>query len=564
MNRRTFLATVPWAIEPRTRASSSRHPAASNLHDHVRLEDVSRHLCAWYVPPKGVDAALRHASEYPVDALFLMGDPSWSTAAEEMTFHDDYPQLAKRGAERERAEKIRAEYRSYAQRAKAAHLAFYLNVGEMVRPNELFVRYPEMRDPDKDAIWQFTASRADEAFTVIPEMDGMIVSLDEGGVHEVYGLQGRQSVEDYIVRLLTTYLKVCETRDKQLLVSTFINYYPQRLETLVRAIRRVTPSSHFAVLNNSCPCDWGLIAVFNPAIGSVGNHREILNFDFCGENWGQTLVPLGQLDYVAKCFRKARARGANIVGISGWIHWWIPQNIFGTPSEVNLFGMRSVLEDLDADPAALYRQWLKQRYGDAAASLLIQAFRQSFDVAIQSREVLGFWAMEYPKSEFALVQWLDFSMRANSPAVWDEIFHPVERELFNPDERALEDVLREKDKAAAQAQAAVDAVQSARNLIPAKQYESLLRPFVRARDEARALRPYYELYFRYKMWITDHQTARLDRMQELDQQIRGWADYFEQYYPDDPLNNGLRLREYADQVHGLLAGAILPRVAVTW
>lgn len=531
------------------------------------------YLCGWYVQPKAVDAAVAHASEYPVNALFLLGDSSvssgccaggWSAVVEELTFHDDYPKIAKHGAERETAEKVRAEYRSYAQKSKAAHLAFYLNVGEMVYPKDLFEKYPEMRDPDKDAIWQFIESRAEEAFTAIPEMEGMILGLDDQVAHEVYDLQGRQSVEDYIVRLLTVYLKVCEAQNKQLLVSTLTNYYPERLEALIRAIRRVPPSSHFAVLNDSCPSDWGLIAVLNPAIGRVGGHREILNFDFSGENWGQSLVPLGELDHVADCFRKARARGANIAGVSGWVHWWIPQSVFGTPSEVNLFGMTRILEDADADPAELYQQWLGRKYGKAAAPLLVPAYRRSFDVAIQSREVLGFWAMEYPKSEFAPVQWLDYSMRANSPAVWDENFRPVEYELFNPDERALMDVLREKDKAAAQAQAAVDAVESVRNLIPSNQYESLLKPFIRARDEARAMRPYYELFFRYKMWTLDHQVARLDRMQDLEQQIRGWADYFEQNYPNDPLHNALSLREYADQVQGLLAGANLPRVTVTW
>lgn len=66
------------------------------------------------------------------------------------------------------------------------------------------------------------------------------------------------------------------------------------------------------------------------------------------------------------------------------------------------------------------------------------------------------------------------------------------------------------------------------------------------------------------MWAKDHEPSRLARMRELQQHLRNWADYFEQRYPQDPLHNALRIREYVDQVDGLLAGKPLPQVVITW
>ncbi len=520
-------------------------------------------LIAWYVQSNNMDEPLRNAGEYPVNALFVQVYPDWNKVAEDMSFHDAYPKLAKAGAARARAERVRAELGVAVRKTVEAKLDFYLMLGEFDYPDNLFQQYPEMRDPDKDAFWNFIASRVDEVLAALPDVAGLIVYLDEAP-HKIYELQGNRPAEDYIGRLLSIYLQACSARHKHFIISSFTNYYPERLETLARAIRRFAPSPNFAVMNWICPSDWGLFRVLNPAIGHVGGHPEILNFDFSGENWGEGNVPLGQLDYVAERLHASLGRGANIAGLSAWVNWWIPQNVFGTPSEVNLYGLPLLLESPGTDPARLYEAWLERRYGKEAAPILLPAFRQSFDVVTGSRQVLGFWAMEYPKSEFAAVEWIDFSLRADSPAVWDNSFRSVEADLLNPDERVLEEVLREKGRAAATAQAALEAVEAARRFISVTDYQPLLRSFTRARDEARVPRPYFELFFRYKMWARDHQASRLDRIRELQGQLRNWADYFDRNYPNDPLHNARRIREYVGEIDGLLSGKPLPQVVVTW
>lgn len=527
-------------------------------------------LYAWYVESNNVEVPLQHVSEYHPNAFFIQFIPgpdqpggSWPTILEDLSLHDRYTKVAKMGTAREQAEKLRTYFRGLIARAKLKSVDIYLMTGELVYPENLFEQYPGMRDPDRDALWKFLGDRAEEVLAVLPDLGGFVIYLDEVP-HKIYELQGGQPVESCITRLLSTYLRICAARNKRLLVSTFTNYYPMRLEALLRAIRRIPPSDHFAVLNWICPSDWGLFPVVNPAIGRVGGHPEVLNFDFSGENWGEGLLPLGQLDLVADRLRNAFARGAHVAGLSGFINWWIPQNVFGTPNEVNLFGAPRLLQNPEKDPAELYGEWLTLRYGKGVVPLLLPAFRNSFRVVTASRQISGFWAMEWPKSEFAPAHWIDFSLRADSPAVWDENFRSVEAGLLNPDERALADVLREKDNAVADAQAAVEAVESAQQFLPGSEYDALSRCFTRARDEARALRPYFELYFRYKMWAKDHEPSRLARMRELQQHLRNWADYFEQRYPPDPLHNALRIREYVDQVDGLLAGKPLPQVVITW
>lgn len=530
----------------------------------------SPRLYVWYVESNNYEVPLEHVNEYHPNAFFIQFIPgpnepgeSWATAVEDLSLHDNYPKLAKEGAARANTEKLRAYFRTLITRAKAKGINTYLMTGELVYPPDLFERYPMMRDPDQDAFWRFEGDRVNEVLTALPNLAGFVLYLAETP-HKIYELQGGQPVQNYIVRLISTYLEVCKAHHKRLLICTMVNYYPERLQTLLGAIRRIPHSNSFAVLNWICPSDWGLFRVINPAIGNVGGHPEILNFDFSGENWGEGILPLCELDFIAKRLRAALVRGANVAGISGFVNWWIPQNIFDTPSEVNLFGAPLLLENPGRDPRELYEQWLARRYGQAAAPLLVPAFRNSFRVVTKSRQVLGFWAMEFPKSEFASPGWINYSLRADSPAVWDPNFRATENTLFNPDERVLDDVLREKDQAVALAQAAVNDVQSAQKYIPPAKYEPLLGTFTRERDEARALRPYFELFFRYKMWAEDHQPSRLPRMRQLQSELLNWADYFQRNYPNDPLHDALRLREYVAQINELLNGKALPRVVVTW
>lgn len=529
-----------------------------------------RRIYAWYVESNNYDIPLEHVNEYHPNAFFIQFIPgpnepggSWATPVEDLSLHDHYPRVAKRGTARANAEKLRAYFRTLTSRTKAKGIRTYLMTGELVYPRNLVEQYPAMRDPDQDAFWKFEEDRVNEVLTALPDLDGFVIYFAETP-HKIYELQGGQSVERYIDRLISTYLKVCEAHHKLLIVCTMVNYYPDRLQTLLRAIRRIPHSDNFTVLNWVCPSDWGLFRVINPAIGNVGGHPEILNFDFSGENWGEGVLPLGQLDFVAERLRTALSRGANVAGISGFVNWWIPQNIFDTPSEVNLFGAPLLLENPGRDPAELYETWLERRYGEPAARLLLPAFRNSFRVVTESRQVLGFWAMELPKSEFASPSWINYSLRADSPAVWDPRFRRTEDALFNPDERVLDDVLREKDQAAALAQDAVNDVQSAQRYIPRAKYEPLLRAFTRERDEARALRPYFELFFRYKMWTQDHESSRLPRLRQLQCELENWAAYFERTYPNDSLHDGLRIREYVSEMNELLAGKPLPKVVVTW
>ena len=111
---------------------------------------------------------------------------------------------------------------------------------------------------------------------------------------------------------------------------------------------------------------------------------------------------------------------------------------------------------------------------------------------------------------------------------------------------------------------ALAAVESARPLIPPSEYPSLPLPFQRMRDEAEVLRPYFELFFRYKAWAKDHNPSDVERMRVLQDQLRGWADYFDTNYPGDPLYDAQRIREFVKQLDELLAGKPLPRVAAIW
>jgi hypothetical protein len=56
---------------------------------------------------------------------------------------------------------------------------------------------------------------------------------------------------------------------------------------------------------------------------------------------------------------------------------------------------------------------------------------------------------------------------------------------------------------------------------------------------------------------------RAGRIRKIQEQLRSWADFFENRYPQDPLHNALRPREFVRQMDELLAGKALPQVVMT-
>ena len=527
------------------------------------LSGHSSFIC-WQTMTSHARDALKHASAYPVNAMILEFEPNpqqpgreWNTFLDDLAFDDFLPKVAKQGKARKNVEKLRADIAQIIDEGKIRNIDVYLMGTEFSLAPGMLHAYPEAADTRSELLWRFLESRLEEILRALPGAAGIVLYTDESSDFILYELKqvDRGAV---LKRLLMLYHDVCRRNGRRLMVSTFVNYDRERMDILLSTLRQIPASDHLVVDNYVCPGDWGLIELLNPAIGAVGEHQEFLTFDYTGEVWGQGNMPLCQARLIRDRIQTARHRGAKLVGINGYVSWYT-QNIFGTPSTINLDVAPRFLDDPTQDPEALVKDWLRRRYGEGAAAYLTSAFLASFEVVTKSVQTLGFWVSEAPKSAFPDPIWIDFSLRSETLAAWDESYKSLENQLLQPDTVVLKKVIEEKDSAVALATKALDDVERSKAALSAADYEQLHRQFLLELYVARAYRIYMESYLRFRIWDQNGRGKIPGEILALRRSLRDLISEMEKQFSGSPVFCPESLSSSLDRLDRYLGGEAFPR-----
>jgi hypothetical protein len=467
----------------------------------------TRPFISWQTMTSFAREALRNARGHEVNDLILEFEPNpeqpghaWNTFFDDLALDDHAPKVAKQGKARQDVEKLRSNIDGIIKEAKFQGIDVYLMGTEFSFPPGMLSAYPEAANANSEFLWHFLETRLEEVLRALPEAAGVVLYTDEPSdliLYELKGVDHRTALK----RLLNLYLDVCRRNNRRFIVTTFVNYSAEKMDILLSVLKQIPPSDHFLIDNYVCPGDWGLIKLFNPAIGKVGGHPEFLTFDYTGEVWGQANIPLCQARLLRDRLQQAQQKGAKLAGINGYVSWY-SQSLFGTPSAINLDLGPQLLRNPNQDPESLVHSWLEQRYSEKAAELLTPAFLNSFEVADKAIQTLGFWVSEAPKSAFPDPVWIDFSIRTESLAVFDPAYKSIEEKLVHPDMEILAKVIEEKNSAVDKSAAALQAVDKAKPYLEEPDYQQLRKQFSLAFSIARAYRLYLEMHLRFRMW--DH------------------------------------------------------------
>ena len=507
--------------------------------------------------------AIENARDHDVNALIVEFDPSqeqpgrfWSTFIDDLAFNDHTLRVAKRGQDRIDVEKLRTNISTITGKGSAAGLSVYLVATEFSFPEDFIAAYPEARDPDSPFLWAFLERRLEEVLLALPQAAGVLLYTDEPSDLIPYHFEPNRR-EATLSRLLQVYLDVCTRLERRFIVCTMVNFESRKLDLLLSVLKRIPPSEHMLVSNYVCPGDWGLIALLNPAIGNVGGHPEFLTFDYSGELWGQGNIPLIQARLIADRVRQAKDKGANLIGINGYVSWYT-QSLFGTPSEMNLDLAPLILQDPTRAPDDLVGELLEHRYGEEAAAHLGEAFSRSFEVADKVFQTLGFYVTEAPKSAFPDAVWIDFSLRTESLAAFDPAYQQLENQLVHPDHDILQRVIEEKDLAVKMAAEAVAAVRQSQTLLPEEEFELLEHQFSFTLEVAKAYREYFEAYLRTRQWDLLGRGPIPAGLEDMIQQLAVRADRIEDNFASSPVFCAESLRHCAGMLSSFLQGEIFP------
>ena len=227
---------------------------------------------------------------------------------------------------------------------------------------------------------------------------------------------------------------------KKLIVRTFI-HQPEELRWVRDGLQGI---SGITVMSKCVPQDWEPYYPHNPLIGAFPQAKQIVEFDLAGEYTGATEVPYPLPDYLKYRLDYDRAKG--VVGAAGRTERY-ERLTWGKVNEINVFAFSRLLNDPDAQPEQVWREWVRRRYGlspdSRAGRGLIKMLRRTFDATRKTFLVKGFWALRkgttVPRLRHALGM-----LPGRSIAKWDPAFRPLEDSLAAASLRTLWAVHQEK------------------------------------------------------------------------------------------------------------------------
>jgi hypothetical protein len=240
---------------------------------------------------------------------------------------------------------------------------------------------------------------------------------------------------------------------------TFI-HTPEELDWMGQALRNTPPRPGLAVMTKCVPQDWEPFYPHNPLIGNVGGHPQIIEMDLAGEYWGRSKLLVDLTDYLQYRMRHARDKGA-----AGFVVRTErgADSLLGAPNEINLFAYEKLFDNPDADADEIRLEFIKSHYGldpeSQDAKALLEIHKLSFDVTMKMYYVLGFWALE-KGSDLTESATFPALLRGRSIALYDPSFEQRYQKLDNIDEDTFLKIMFEKQEAAMQSSANLDALEA--------------------------------------------------------------------------------------------------------
>lgn len=344
----------------------------------------------------------------------------------------------------------------------------------------------DLEDPK---LWEFIEKRYETLFEVCPDLDGLVLTMHETAM-SIYAddkVESDKTPEERVAHLIDSMAEVCEKFDKDLYVRTF-SYEPDELGYIQGGLKLC--DSDITVMTKCVPHDWQPYYPYNPTIGNVGDHPQIIEFDLGQEYTGLSNVPYIELDYLKRHLDYDISKGASGAVLRVERLAW---RTIDTPNQANIDIMSKMLLNPDLDPHQHYMYWLEDKYGKDAAPYLKSAFMRTFDIVNKTLFVRGFWISRHsllPEYDYAMdhLHWL-------TTAKWDPSYKETEQELFNITHESLSAIIAEKDEALALIDESLADIELAKPYLDKQAYSELRDTFERQKAQTQVWKAAMQVIF---------------------------------------------------------------------
>lgn len=348
-------------------------------------------------------------------------------------------------------------------------------------------------DFDNEALWKWLEDKHRRMFELVPGLDGIVLTLRET-TYPVH--QGRVTSAltptERVTKLVDAIAAVCEEKGKTLWVRDF-STSPQESKVLVDGIN--ASRAGVAAMSKHVARDWHPFLPPNPALGKYPGRDQIVEFDLCGEYFGQSHVPYVIVNEIKERWSLAERKGA--AGGVGRVDR-MDSNALGTLNEVNLYAFDRLLKDSSTPADAIVRDYARSHYGEPAARRVADALTRSYDII---NKTLLIQRMKFLNEHTAVPRlgYAESHIGSQSLAIWLPEYRAVEHELNHPTEDTVEKVVAEKDEAIALARQSLADIEAAKPDLKLDDYEYLHDQFERLLIIARLWRPMSAAFMHYLM-----------------------------------------------------------------
>jgi alpha-glucuronidase len=316
-------------------------------------------------------------------------------------------------------------------------------------------------------LWEWMKEKYAKVFKLCPDVDGLVLTMHETAMSIYNDNRVASSIppEKRVAKLVDNIAGVCKSFGKTLFVRTF-SYSPNELQYISAGLRE--SKSDVIAMTKCQPHDWQPFYPHNPAIGNIGKHPQIMEFDLGYEFLGLSTIPYIDLDYLRYRLDYGLSKGIDggVLRIER-LRW----RSTDTPNWADVEVFTKVLMDPQADQKELFRQWIASRYGSEAAPYVVSALNRTFDIVNKSYFVLGFW---YTNHSIAPgFNYTNDRIGGWSNARWDPRKKTLEQALLNPTWATLKKIDADKDVAIGLARASVADIEKAKPYLSSRDYAEL-------------------------------------------------------------------------------------------
>ncbi len=242
-------------------------------------------------------------------------------------------------------------------------------------------------DLDNPAFWEWFKNDYRQMLDMVPRIQGLILTFIETGarIERQHSEMLKTDSEKLAAAVNAVADVVIRERGLNLYVRTFA-YDHKEYERITGAIE-LFERDEIRLMMKETPHDFFLLHPQDVYAGQF-NRPTLMEYDIAGEYNGQGIILNTWPQYILGRAKDYLQRD-HIAGYVARVDRYGDTRIIDRPSEINLWALKCVHEDLAVTTEQVYQQFISQRYGSAAVPHLQAAFSNAFDIVTGVLYTLG-------------------------------------------------------------------------------------------------------------------------------------------------------------------------------